>query len=43
VKVPEARSVSVTTMRVAEGIDAEALRTVARERFHVGIAGGLGA
>ena len=42
VKVPEARSVSVTTVRVADGIDAEALRTLARDRFQVGIAGGLG-
>lgn len=42
VKVPEARSVSVTTVTVAPGIDAEALRTVARDRFQVGIAGGLG-
>ena len=43
VQVPAARSVSVTTIAVAEGIDPEALRRVARERFHVGIAGGLGA
>lgn len=41
-KVPEARSVSVTTIDVPDGIDPEALRTVARERFQVSIAGGLG-
>ncbi len=36
------RSVSVTTVTVAEGIDVDALRSVARERFQVSIAGGLG-
>ena len=36
------RSVSVTTVTVAEGIDVEALRTLAREQFQVAIAGGLG-
>lgn len=36
------RSDSVTAIRVAAGIDPEALRTVARERFQVAIAGGLG-
>ena len=41
-KVPSARSVSVTAIEVANGIDPEALRTVARERFQVAIAGGLG-
>jgi alanine-glyoxylate transaminase/serine-glyoxylate transaminase/serine-pyruvate transaminase len=41
-KVPSARSVSVTAVEVAQGIDPEALRTVARERFQVAIAGGLG-
>jgi alanine-glyoxylate transaminase/serine-glyoxylate transaminase/serine-pyruvate transaminase len=41
-RVPEARSVSVTAIEVAQGIDPEALRATARERFHVGIAGGLG-
>lgn len=41
-RVPAARSVSVTTIAVREGIDPEALRTVARERFQVAIAGGLG-
>ena len=33
----------MTAIEVAAGIDPEALRTVARERFQVGIAGGLGA
>ena len=37
-----ARSVSVTAVEVARGIDPEALRAVARERFQVAIAGGLG-
>ena len=41
-EVPQARSVSVTTIAVAEGIDPEAIRTTARERFEVAIAGGLG-
>ncbi len=41
-RVPAARSVSVTTIEVREGIDPEALRTVARERFQVAVAGGLG-
>jgi alanine-glyoxylate transaminase/serine-glyoxylate transaminase/serine-pyruvate transaminase len=36
------RSVSVTAVQVAPGIDIEALRTLARERFQVSIAGGLG-
>jgi len=40
--VPQARSVSVTTIEVREGIDVERLRTVARERFQVAFAGGLG-
>ena len=39
---PPSRSHSVTTITVAEGIDVDALRTVARERFQVAIAGGLG-
>jgi len=39
---PGTRSVSVTTVTVAEGIDVDALRTLARERFQVAIAGGLG-
>ena len=37
-----ARSVSVTAIALAEGFDPEALRTLARERFDVGMAGGLG-
>ncbi|MDR3452037.1 MAG: aminotransferase class V-fold PLP-dependent enzyme [Rhodoferax sp.] len=41
-QVPEARSVSVTTVLVQPGIDPEAMREVARERFQVAIAGGLG-
>ena len=41
-RVPEARSTSVTTIEVREGIDVGALRTVARERFQVAMAGGLG-
>jgi alanine-glyoxylate transaminase / serine-glyoxylate transaminase / serine-pyruvate transaminase len=41
-RVPQARSVSVTTVLVGPGIDVEALRTVAREQFQVAIAGGLG-
>lgn len=41
-KLPAARSVSVTAVECASGVDPEALRTVARERFQVGIAGGLG-
>ena len=42
VKDPASRSLSVTTIAVAQGIDVDALRTVARERFQVAIAGGLG-
>jgi len=41
-RVPEARSVSVTTIDVRPGIDVEALRKVARERFQVAFAGALG-
>ena len=37
-----ARSTSVTAVAVRAGIDVEALRSVARERFQVAIAGGLG-
>jgi alanine-glyoxylate transaminase/serine-glyoxylate transaminase/serine-pyruvate transaminase len=37
-----ARSVSVTTITVPPGTDVEALRSVARERFQVSVAGGLG-
>ena len=39
---PLCRSVSVTAVQVAQGIDPEAMRSVARERFQVAIAGGLG-
>jgi alanine-glyoxylate transaminase / serine-glyoxylate transaminase / serine-pyruvate transaminase len=39
---PASRSVSVTTLSVKEGVDVDALRTVARERFQVAMAGGLG-
>jgi alanine-glyoxylate transaminase / serine-glyoxylate transaminase / serine-pyruvate transaminase len=41
-RVPAARSVSVTTIEVSHGVDPDALRNVARERFQVAIAGGLG-
>lgn len=41
-KVPAARSVSVTTIELGAGFDPEAMRTVARERFQVAVAGGLG-
>ncbi|MFZ2652707.1 MAG: aminotransferase class V-fold PLP-dependent enzyme [Burkholderiaceae bacterium] len=37
-----ARSTSVTAVAVQAGVDVEALRRVARERFQVAIAGGLG-
>ena len=40
--VAAARSVSVTAIEVSPGIDPEALRSVARERFQVAVAGGLG-
>ncbi|MDQ6679891.1 MAG: aminotransferase class V-fold PLP-dependent enzyme, partial [Pseudomonadota bacterium] len=42
-RIPAARSVSVTAIEVRPGIDPEALRTVARERFQAAVAGGLGA
>ena len=41
-RVPAARSASVTAIEVGPGIDPEALRGVARERFQVAVAGGLG-
>lgn len=41
-RVPAARSVSVTTIQVRPDIDPEAMRTVARDRFQVAVAGGLG-
>ncbi len=37
-----ARSVSVTTITVPSGTDVDALRALARERFQVAMAGGLG-
>ena len=40
--VPHTRSTSVTAIQVDPGIDPEAMRTVARERFQVSVAGGLG-
>jgi alanine-glyoxylate transaminase/serine-glyoxylate transaminase/serine-pyruvate transaminase len=40
--LPAARSVSVTAVQTAPGVDPEAVRSVARERFQVAIAGGLG-
>jgi alanine-glyoxylate transaminase/serine-glyoxylate transaminase/serine-pyruvate transaminase len=39
---PASRSVSVTTISVPEGTDVDALRALARDRFGVAIAGGLG-
>jgi alanine-glyoxylate transaminase / serine-glyoxylate transaminase / serine-pyruvate transaminase len=39
---PAARAAAVTAIEVTPGIDPEALRSVARERFGVAIAGGLG-
>ena len=39
---PASRSVSVTTISVAPGINVDALRAAARERFQVAMAGGLG-
>jgi len=41
-KVEAARSAAVTAIETTPGIDPEALRSVARERFQVAIAGGLG-
>jgi alanine-glyoxylate transaminase/serine-glyoxylate transaminase/serine-pyruvate transaminase len=41
-RIAEARSVSVTAIEVAPGIDPEELRAVTRQRFQVAIAGGLG-
>jgi alanine-glyoxylate transaminase / serine-glyoxylate transaminase / serine-pyruvate transaminase len=39
---PECRSFSITAVAVREGVDAEALRTLARESFQVALSGGLG-
>ncbi|RVT53862.1 aminotransferase class V-fold PLP-dependent enzyme [Rubrivivax albus] len=41
-RVPAARSVSVTAISTAPGVDADAIRRTAREAFDVSIAGGLG-
>ena len=41
-RLTQARSTSVTAITVAAGVDPEAIRTLARERFQVAIAGGLG-
>jgi alanine-glyoxylate transaminase/serine-glyoxylate transaminase/serine-pyruvate transaminase len=41
-QLPASRSTSVTAVALRSGFDPEALRTVARERFDVAIAGGLG-
>ncbi|HEX3063070.1 MAG TPA: aminotransferase class V-fold PLP-dependent enzyme [Usitatibacter sp.] len=41
-RVPAARSASVTTIEVRDGVDVEELRSTARERFQVAFAGGLG-
>ena len=40
--VPEQRSVSVTTVLVPEGVDAQAFRDFAREELKVALGGGLG-
>ncbi|MFC0400043.1 pyridoxal-phosphate-dependent aminotransferase family protein [Paraburkholderia rhizosphaerae] len=42
VKDPSARSTSITAIGVRENIDPAEIYTVARERFHIGLAGGLG-
>lgn len=42
VQDPASRSHSVTTVTVAPGIDIEVLRGIARDRFQVAMAGGLG-
>lgn len=39
---PTRRSLSVTAVAVRQGVDPEALRSVARERFQVALSGGLG-
>ncbi len=41
-RVPSARSSSVTTVATGAEVDAIALRQIARERFQVALAGGLG-
>lgn len=40
-QVPDARSVSVTSIEV-QGLNTETLRAIARERYNVSLAGGLG-
>ena len=40
--VPEQRSVGVTAVRTAEGVDANKIREVCRDEMMVGIGGGLG-
>jgi alanine-glyoxylate transaminase/serine-glyoxylate transaminase/serine-pyruvate transaminase len=42
VQVPQARSVSVTTILLAPGVSSDDIRTIAREHYQVSIAGGLG-
>lgn len=39
---PAARSMSVTAIALRDGLDPEAVRTTARERFQVSLSGGLG-
>jgi alanine-glyoxylate transaminase/serine-glyoxylate transaminase/serine-pyruvate transaminase len=41
-QLESARSVSITAITVTPGVDVEGIRTVARERFQVAFAGGLG-
>ena len=41
-QVPQARSDSVTAVLVSKGIDPELIRSTAREKYQVLIAGGLG-
>lgn len=41
-QLPQARSVSVTTVAVQSAYDPERIREIARERFEVAMAGGLG-
>jgi alanine-glyoxylate transaminase/serine-glyoxylate transaminase/serine-pyruvate transaminase len=41
-RVPEARALSVTAVLVKPGIDPELIRKIARDKFQVMIAGGLG-
>ncbi len=41
-RIPEQRSVGVTTIRTAEGIDANAIRDICRDEMMVGLGGGLG-